>query len=45
MGKSLNEKEMRELVSSLMQLPNHRITPDGKTVLALLTNEEIEKKF
>ena len=44
-GKSLNEKEMRELVSSLMQLPNHRITPDGKTVLALLTNEEIEKKF
>ena len=45
MGKSLNEKEMRELVSSLMQIPTHRITPDGKTVLALLTNEEIEKKF
>ena len=44
-GKSLNEKEMRELVSSLMQIPTHRITPDGKTVLALLTNEEIEKKF
>ena len=44
-GESLNEKEMRELVSSLMQIPTHRITPDGKTVLALLTNEEIEKKF
>lgn len=44
-GKSLNEKEMRELVSSLMQIPTHRITPDGKTVLSLLSNEEIEKKF
>ena len=45
LGKSLSEKEMRELVSSLMQIPTHRITPDGKTVLSLLSNEEIEKKF
>ena len=44
-GKSLNEKEMQELVSSLLQLPVHRITPDGKTIVSLLGDEEINKKF
>ncbi len=45
LGKSLNEQEMRQIVGDLMQLPSHRITPDGKTIVSLLTNEEIEKKF
>lgn len=45
LGKSLSEQEMRQIVGDLMQLPNHRITPDGKTIVSLLTNEEIEKKF
>ena len=45
LGKSLNEQEMRQIVGDLMQLPSHRITPDGKTIVSLLTNEEIEKRF
>ena len=45
LGKSLNEQEMRQIVDDLMQLPSHRITPDGKTIVSLLTNEEIEKRF
>ena len=45
LGKSLSEQEMRQIVGDLMQLPTHRITPDGKTIVSLLTNEEIEKKF
>ncbi len=45
LGKSLNEQEMRQIVGDLMQLPSHRLTPDGKTIVSLLTNEEIEKKF
>ena len=45
LGKSLGEQEMRQIVGDLMQLPSHRITPDGKTVVSLLTNEEIEKRF
>ena len=45
LGKSLNEQEMRQIVGDIMQLPSHRITPDGKTIVSLLTNEEIEKKF
>ena len=45
LGKSLSEQEMRQIVDDLMQLPSHRITPDGKTIVSLLTNEEIEKRF
>ena len=45
LGKSLSEQEMRQIVDDLMQLPSHRITPDGKTIVSLLMNEEIEKKF
>ncbi len=45
LGKSLSEQEMRQIVGDLMQLPSHRITPDGKTIISLLTNEEIEKRF
>ena len=45
LGKSLSEQEMRQIVGDLMQLPSHRLTPDGKTIVSLLTNEEIEKKF
>ena len=45
LGKSLSEQEMRQIVGDLMQLPSHRITPDGKTIVSLLMNEEIEKKF
>ena len=44
-GKNLTEAEMRDLVSRLVQLPNYRRTADGKTILSLLTDEEINKRF
>jgi DNA mismatch repair protein MutL len=44
-GKILTEPEMRDLVSRLMQIPNYRLTPDGKTVVSLLTDDEINKRF
>ena len=44
-GKTLTEPEMRDLVMRLVQLPNYRRTADGKTIVALLTDEEINKRF
>ncbi len=44
-GKPLTETEMRELVAQLVQLPSYRRTADGKIIVSILTDEEIEKKF
>ena len=44
-GKPLTETEMRELVAQLIQLPSYRRTADGKIIVSILTDEEIEKKF
>ena len=44
-GRSLTEAEMRDLVKGLMALPQYRHTPDGKTIVSLLTDEEIAKRF
>lgn len=44
-GKTLTEVEMRDLVSRLLTLPQHKHTSDGKTILVLLSNEEINKRF
>jgi len=44
-GKPLTEAEMRELVTQLVQLPSYRRTADGKIIVSILTDEEIEKKF
>ena len=44
-GKTLIEVEMRDLVSRLLALPQHKHTSDGKTILVLLSNEEINKRF
>ena len=44
-GKILNEAEMRDLVKRLFALPNYGRTKDGKTVLTLLADEEIDKRF
>ena len=44
-GKSLNREEMQEIVDRLFacELPNY--SPDGKPVVAIFSNEDIEKKF
>ena len=44
-GKTLTEAEMRDLVSRLLALPQHKHTADGKTILSLLSDEEINKRF
>ena len=44
-GKSLTESEMRDLVTRLVQLPNYRRTADGKLIVSLLTDDEINKRF
>ena len=44
-GKTLSEEEMREIVTRLVQLPQYRRLPNGKTILSLLSNDEINKRF
>jgi DNA mismatch repair protein MutL len=44
-GKILTEAEMRDLTKRLVALPHYARTQDGKTVLSLLTDEEIDKRF
>ena len=44
-GQVLSETLMRDIVTRLMRLPDYRITPDGKTIVSLLTDEEITKRF
>jgi DNA mismatch repair protein MutL len=44
-GKTLSETEMRDIVKRLMALPQYRRTADGKTIVSLMTDEEIAKRF
>lgn len=44
-GKVLTEPEMKDLVERLLRIPGYRRTADGKTVVSLLTDEEINKRF
>ncbi len=44
-GKPLTEEEMRDIVSKLVGLPQYRRTADGKVIVSLLTDEEINKRF
>lgn len=44
-GQTLTEQEMRDLVTRLVQLDHYRRTPEGKIILSLLGDEEINKRF
>ncbi len=44
-GKNLTDSEMRDIVTRLMALPNYRRTADGKTIVSLITDEELSKRF
>lgn len=44
-GKPLSSEEMDHLLASLFSSPNSNLTPDGKTILSMLTDEELEKRF
>lgn len=45
MGKTFSEAEMQNLLSKLFALTSHRITPDGKTTVVLLSTEDIARRF
>jgi len=36
---------MEDLLTKLLALPNYRYTEDGKAVVSVLTDDELEKKF
>lgn len=44
-GQTLTENEMRDLVTRLTKLESYRRLPDGKIIVSLLTDEEINKRF
>lgn len=44
-GKTLSAEEMDNLVASLFVCTDSNYTPDGKLILTILSNEELEKRF
>ncbi len=44
-GKILAETEMRDLITRLMALPQYRLAPDGKTIVSVLSDDELAKRF
>ena len=44
-GKTLSEEEMRDLVEKLFALGSYLYTPDGKRVMTILTDDELQKRI
>ncbi len=44
-GKTLLEQDMSDLLKRLLALPVYTKTPDGKTVMTILSETELEKRF
>lgn len=44
-GKPLATEEMEHLVASLFSCPDSHLTPNGKTIVMLLTDEELDRRF
>ena len=44
-GKILLQDEMDNLLSQLLNIPAPTYTPDGKTIISVLTNDQLEKMF
>lgn len=44
-GKSLSSGEMNALIASLFSSPSPSYTPDGKLILYILTDDDLEKRF
>lgn len=44
-GKTMLQEEMDTLLSKLLCLPNPNHTPDGKTIISVLSNDQLEKMF
>jgi DNA mismatch repair protein MutL len=44
-GKILTIEEMESIVASLFSLENNNLTPDGKVIMSILTDDELSKRF
>ena len=44
-GECLDDAAMRHLVKQLMVCDSQRYTPDGKTIVSVLSNEELTRRF
>ncbi len=44
-GKTLTDMEIADLLTRLWALPEYAFTPDGRRVLTLLADDEIERRF
>ena len=44
-GKTLSADEMDHLIATLFSCPDSNLTPDGKTIISMLTDEELGKRF
>lgn len=44
-GKLLSLEEMDHLIASLFSCAESNLTPDGKTIISMLTDDELEKRF
>ncbi|MDD6766546.1 MAG: DNA mismatch repair protein MutL, partial [bacterium] len=44
-GKQLSAEEMDHLLSELFSCPDSNLTPDGKTIISILSDDELEKRF
>ena len=44
-GQFMSQNEMNQLFEDLFQCENHLYSPDGKIIMTVIRNEEIERKF
>ena len=44
-GAELSENEMEEIYNALFASENNAYTPDGKTIVVMVSTDEIEKRF
>ena len=44
-GQILSPEEMAHLITALFQCSNVNYTPDGRTILSVITQKEIDARF
>jgi len=44
-GQHLSNEEMSDLIDRLFACANHKFTPDGKKIITIFTQDELEKRF
>lgn len=44
-GKRLTKEEMSDLIDHLFACDNHNFTPDGKKIITVFTQDELDKRF